>query len=207
MVWPSPRLDGAGKRTQDTLKSNLSQLIVLEEGVWAVADGLQRRGEGPVVADAKPMVAAGAPDSPIEKFHEFLEARGEKLTQPRRAMIRHIFSSHKHFDADQLTADLRLAGQNVSRSTVYRTLRLLIEAGLLREMRLTNRTVYEHGYGYPSHDHLHCIECNGVIEFRDDAVRRLCESIGREHEFTVAGHRFVITGTCAKCAQARAGKG
>ncbi len=45
------------------------------------------------------------------------------------------------------------AGRAISRSTVYRTLRLLVDAGLLRELRLTNRTAYEHDYGYPDHDH------------------------------------------------------
>ncbi len=78
-------------------------------------------------------------ESPVEKFREFLEIRGEKLTEPRRVLVRHIFNSHKHFDADELVRDLHDAGRQVSRSTVYRTLRLLVEAGLLRELRLTNR--------------------------------------------------------------------
>src|ERR1700759_2159841 len=88
-----------------------------------------------------------------DKFRKSLEIRGENPPDPRRILVRHIFDSHKHFDADELVADLHNAGRRVSRSTVYRTLRLLVEAGLLRELRLTNRTVYEHDYGYPSHDH------------------------------------------------------
>ena len=59
-------------------------------------------------------------DSPVEKFREFLEIRGEKLTQPRRVLVRHIFNTHKHFDADELFRDLHDAGHQVSRSTVYR---------------------------------------------------------------------------------------
>ena len=145
--------------------------------------------------------AALAP--PEEKFREFLEIRGEKLTEPRRVLIRHIFDSHKHFDADELVSDLRVAGRQVSRSTVYRTLRLLVEAGLLRELRLTNRTAYEHDYGYPSHDHLHCSECNAVVEFSNDEILRLQESISREHNFRPTGHRFVITGVCPSCSRAR----
>jgi Fur family ferric uptake transcriptional regulator len=142
-------------------------------------------------------------DSPEEKFREFLEIRGEKLTEPRRVLVRHIFDSHKHFDADELVADLRAAGRQVSRSTVYRTLRLLVEAGLLRELRLTNRTAYEHDYGYPAHDHLHCTECNAIVEFRNDAVRQLSEAVSREHGFRPLGHRFIITGVCAACSRAR----
>ncbi len=141
--------------------------------------------------------------SPEDKFREFLEIRGEKLTEPRRVLVRHIFDSHKHFDADELVADLRGAGRKVSRATVYRTLRLLVEAGLLRELRLTNRTAYEHDYGYPSHDHLHCTQCDRVVEFNDDEVRRIREAVSLSHGFLAAGHRFIITGLCASCSRAR----
>ena len=58
--------------------------------------------------------------SPEQKFHEYLEIRGEKLTAPRLVLVRHIFDSHKHFDADELVADLHGSGRKVSRSTVYR---------------------------------------------------------------------------------------
>ena len=147
-----------------------------------------------------PLVAQGTAE---DKFREFLEIRGEKLTEPRRILVRHIFDSHKHFDADELVADLRGAGRQVSRATVYRTLRLLVEAGLLRELRLTNRTAYEHDYGYPSHDHLHCTECNAVVEFRNDEVRKLREAVSLEHGFRPVGHRFIITGVCPACSRAR----
>ncbi len=138
-----------------------------------------------------------------DKFREFLEIRGEKLTEPRRVLVRHIFDNHKHFDADELVADLRNAGRQVSRATVYRTLRLLVEAGLLRELRLTNRTAYEHDFGYPSHDHLHCTECNRVIEFRNDEISRLREAISMEQGFRAAGHRFIISGICRACSRAQ----
>lgn len=140
---------------------------------------------------------------PEEKFREFLEIRGEKLTEPRRLLVRQVFASHKHFDADELVADLRASSRSVSRSTVYRTLRLLVEAGLLRELRLTNRTAYEHDYGYPSHDHLHCTECNRVVEFNNDEIRRIREAVSREHGFRAKGHRFIVTGVCPDCNRAR----
>ncbi len=152
------------------------------------------------LAPLEPLVQQGSAE---DKFREFLEIRGEKLTEPRRVLVRHIFDSHKHFDADELVADLRAANRQVSRSTVYRTLRLLVESGLLRELRLTNRTAYEHDFGYPSHDHLHCTGCNQVIEFRNDEIRRLREAISLEHGFRASGHRFIITGLCPKCSRAR----
>ncbi|MCA1685934.1 MAG: transcriptional repressor [Planctomycetia bacterium] len=102
-----------------------------------------------------------------------------------------------------LRSPVHTAGRRVSRATVYRTLRLLVEANLLRELRLTNRSAYEHDYGYPSHDHLHCTECNSVVEFRNDEIRRLREAVSLEHGFRAGGHRFVITGICPACNRAR----
>ncbi|MHC5543988.1 Fur family transcriptional regulator [Singulisphaera rosea] len=155
------------------------------------------------MSDSAPIVPLATSESPEEKFREFLEIRGEKLTAPRRVLVRHIFETHKHFDADELIQDLRNAGGRVSRSTVYRTLKLLVDAGLLRELRLTNRTAYEHDYGYPSHDHLHCTECNAIVEFRNDEIRNVREAVSREHGFRPNGHRFVITGVCSACSRPR----
>ena len=155
------------------------------------------------MSDHAPLAPLAVAHSPEDKFREFLEIRSEKLTEPRRVLVRHIFDTHKHFDADELVLDLQNAGRRVSRATVYRTLRLLVEAGLLRELRLTNRTAYEHDYGYPSHDHLHCTDCNKVVEFRNDEIRKLRESISLEHGFRADGHRFVVTGLCPDCIRAK----
>ena len=145
-----------------------------------------------------PVTVSGAP---VEKFREFLEIRGEKLTEPRRVLVDHIFHSHKHFDADELVRDLHDAGQTVSRATVYRTLRLLVEAGLLRELRLTNRSAFEHDYGYPAHDHLHCTRCNRIVEFRNDEILKLRDAVSLAHGFRPTGHRFVISGVCPACSR------
>ncbi|RUL86755.1 Fur family transcriptional regulator [Tautonia sociabilis] len=142
-------------------------------------------------------------ESPVDKFREYLEIRGEKLTEQRRKLVDHIFNSHKHFDADELVSDLRHSGSRVSRSTVYRTLRLMVDAGLLRELRLTNRTAYEHNYGYPSHDHMHCTGCGTIVEFRNDSIRRIREEIGDQFGFRADNHRFIITGMCPECLRAR----
>ena len=150
------------------------------------------------------LTAVVVSESPVEKFREFLEIRGEKLTEPRRVLVRHIFNSRKHFDADELVRDLHEAGHQVSRSTVYRTLRLLLDAGLLRELRLTNRSEFEHDYGAPTHDHLHCTSCNRIVEFRNDEVLKLRDALSLAHGFRPSGHRFLISGICAACSRAHA---
>lgn len=143
--------------------------------------------------------------TPKERFEEYLQARGKRITQQRRILVEQIASRHQHFDADQLLLDLsrRSAGRKVSRPTVYRTLAEMVDAGLLRKMVLGGRAVYEHDYGYPQHDHLHCTECGNLIEFSSEELLRLREAVGRENNFRVTGHRLIISGVCSQCRAAR----
>lgn len=143
--------------------------------------------------------------SPLERFEEFVQSRGKRRSSQRRIIVEQVFSHHDHFDADDLLAQLRKVAdeQKVSRATVYRTLGELVEAGLLREMDLKGRKVYEHDYGYPQHDHLHCQKCDKLIEFSSDALKAIREAVGREHQFRVLGHRLIINGICADCSRSK----
>ena len=143
--------------------------------------------------------------SPIERFEEYLQSRGKRITQQRRVVVEQVFERHDHFDAEDLILHLsRMAsGRRVSRPTIYRTLSELVDAGLLRDMVLGGRAVYEHDYGYPQHDHLHCQKCNKLIEFRSDDVAQLRDAVAREYQFRVTGHRLIITGICADCRHQR----
>jgi len=139
--------------------------------------------------------------SPMEQFAEFLQRRGKRITRQRRLIVETVFSHHDHFDADELMGHLQelIAQRKVSRPTVYRTLSELVEAGLLRKMTLGGRSVFEHEYGYPSHDHLYCQVCNRLIEFQSDALGRLRDKVARQHDFQVVGHRMFVTGICSDC--------
>ncbi len=144
--------------------------------------------------------------APTERFAQFLQARGKRLTRQRRVIVEMVFSHHDHFDAEELIDHLRplIAARQVSRPTIYRTLGELIDARMLRSiMTVSGRSVYEHDYGYPRHDHLHCQTCGRLIEFQCEPIVRLCEQVAREHDFQVAGHRVFVTGTCAACRQKR----
>ncbi len=141
--------------------------------------------------------------SPRERFEEFLQSRGKRVTQQRRIIVEEVFSHHEHFNADELCDLLQRAHRDVSRPTVYRTLTELVEAGLLRKMTLGNKAVYEHDYGYPQHDHLHCEKCGKLIEFHSEEVERIREEVAREHKFRATGHRLIISGVCAECGKVK----
>jgi Fur family transcriptional regulator, ferric uptake regulator len=138
---------------------------------------------------------------PTERFGQYLQTTGKRITQQKRVIVEQVFSHHDHFDADELLEHLRplVAQRKVSRPTVYRTLAELVAAGMLRKMEMSGRSVYEHEYGYPSHDHLYCERCNQLVEFHSAELERIRDAVAKEHRFEVIGHRMFVTGICSKC--------
>lgn len=143
--------------------------------------------------------------SPEEKFREYLASRTkpQRFTEQQKEMVRFIFSQHDHFDADQLLADMKGAGLSVSRATAYRTLSKLVDAGLLRRLQTGEKTRFEHDYGYPEHDHLHCTKCGKMIEFHLPEVDKTLAELAREHGFQATRHNLIVHGTCADCHKAK----
>ena len=143
--------------------------------------------------------------TPAQRFGDYLQSRGMRSTQQRQMLLEMVFSDHEHFDADQLMERLPAKGQPgyVSRPTVYRTLVEFVDAGLLRKFELEGRSVYEHDYGYPQHDHLHCTECGKLIEFQCETVSDIKSKVASEHGFQVRSHRLIISGICQPCRQQR----
>ncbi len=142
--------------------------------------------------------------SPSDKFQEYLATQGLRLTHERSIIVEDVFSQHEHFDAEQIVERLtpQKGGRRVSRSTVYRTLTLLEEAGLIRKVaRPNDRDVYEHDYGYPQHDHLICGECGELIEFHNAEISRVLEQVAAEHGFRMSGHRLEVYGRCRECSK------
>ncbi|MFT5301067.1 MAG: Fur family ferric uptake transcriptional regulator [Mariniblastus sp.] len=143
--------------------------------------------------------------TPQERFNDFLQSRGMRNTEQRRSLLDYVFQEHDHFDADQLIERLPIKGSPgyVSRPTVYRTLTEFVDAGLLRKFALDGRSVYEHDYGYPQHDHLYCSKCEKLIEFQSSELLTLRDSVANKQNFQVRSHRLIITGVCDKCRRGR----
>ncbi|MFO8008419.1 MAG: Fur family transcriptional regulator [Candidatus Brocadiia bacterium] len=136
----------------------------------------------------------------------YLRRRGLRDTVQRRAVLREALQADEHFDAEQLYDCLRERGEKVSLATVYRTLSLLAEAGLIREVLQGNgdRAHYEAIYGHAHHDHMVCVECGRVIEFCAERIEQLQRRICRRHGFQPLDHRMSIRGICRECRQKRA---
>lgn len=146
--------------------------------------------------------------TPESKFREYLASRAtpQRYTEQQRELVEYVFARHSHFDAEQLIENLKAVGKRVSRATVYRTLAKLVDAGLLRRIEMGGRTIYDHDYGYPFHDHLVCEECNQIIEFQSLALDAALREVISQHQFRASGRSLVIRGVCADCNAARAAK-
>jgi Fur family transcriptional regulator, ferric uptake regulator len=137
---------------------------------------------------------------PTERFRGYLKEHGLTFTSTRAAILRGILSSRGHFDADELRERLRRKGEVLSAATIYRTLPLFVESGIIMEtLRERDRARYEPSWGRAHHDHLECLACGRIIEFKDDALERLQETVCRRHRFQPVDHHLGIRGYCTAC--------
>jgi Fur family ferric uptake transcriptional regulator len=133
-----------------------------------------------------------------KRFLEFLAGKNLRLTAQRQAIIDTVFGTHEHFNAEQLLEWSRRRDPSVSRATVYRTLPLLTESGLVREMDFgKDHKYYDPNYAeHPDHSHLICQDCDKIVEFESEGIHALESEIGRRLGFEIAGQRLQITGRC-----------
>ncbi len=136
----------------------------------------------------------------IAVFQRFIRHKGMRYTPERETIIREIFSRHDHFDVDELYLRLRRRGARVSKASIYRTLPLLIEAGLISEVFFEDGHMhYEHTFGHERHSHLRCLVCGRVVEFSAPTLEGLHSRLGAEYGFQVSGHRLEVFGQCPQC--------
>lgn len=134
------------------------------------------------------------------RFRTFLAERQLRVTRERLAVVEEVFASRRHFDVEDLFRRLRSRRQAVSRATLYRTLELLVECGLVGRTRFRNDTFhYEPSYGRDHHDHMVCQQCGKVIEFVSADIEHLQRLACEAHDFELQSHRLVILGRCREC--------
>ncbi len=145
--------------------------------------------------------AIAVSQSPEDRFREYLASRPkpQRFTEQQRELVEFVFRKHSHFDAEQLVEELHKEGKLASRATVYRTLTKLVDAGLLRKIEMGQRTIFDHDYGYPWHEHFVCERCHEIVEFQNEAIENLLKEVASQHGFRAVGHTLIVRGTCANC--------
>ncbi len=133
-----------------------------------------------------------------ETLNLFIKKKGLRKTPQRDAIVEIIFAKDEHFTAEELFDRLRKANSNASRATLYRTLSLLEEAGLLYEIDLGgDQKTYDPNFlNSPSHNHLICIDCGKVVEFADDNIQLLNDCLTRRMGFRPVKQSIRIEACC-----------
>ncbi len=139
-------------------------------------------------------------DSALSRFEKYLRQRGLRVTDQRRLILDLAWSTHEHFSAEDLYAWARKRDARASRATVYRTLALLVEGGFLAPLDGgKGQMLYEHILGHHHHDHMICLLCGRILEFRSPEIERFQEEEARRRGFQVVGHTLTLEGYCARC--------
>ena len=135
-----------------------------------------------------------------EIFLEHIRKSGLRRTSQRDLILEIFLRTEEHLTSEDLYWLVQKEDPSVGHTTVYRTLKLLTEAGLAREVRFgDNKTYYEHHYDHEHHDHLICTSCGKVVEFFSQQIEELQDDIAEQHGFKLSHHSLRIWGICEAC--------
>ena len=139
------------------------------------------------------------PDDAVMTFLRYLRHRGLHVTDARERVARAACALDGHFTPGDLWAKLRSDQTSTAPATVYRTLNLMVGAGVLRRLDFDDGAQYELAVGRPRHEHLVCDQCGRILEFRDPDLDACLAEAGEELGFQPHWHQLIIWGCCADC--------
>ncbi|MEK6698727.1 MAG: transcriptional repressor [Nitrospirota bacterium] len=135
-----------------------------------------------------------------EQLSEYLSGQGLKSTRQRDDVLNAFVSAGRHLSAEELYLLVKKSNPGIGYATVYRTLKLLAEAGLADERRFEDGfTRYEYNASDGHHDHLICTRCGKIIEFENERIEQLQQDVARKNRFKVQSHKLELYGLCSDC--------
>ncbi|MGW8161143.1 MAG: Fur family transcriptional regulator [Desulfobulbales bacterium] len=136
----------------------------------------------------------------VQTFEDYLKKNSLKMTNQRQLVAQAFFSQKEHLSAEDLYRKVQKKFPVIGFTTVYRTLNLLVEAGLASTHHFKGSfTQFEPRGRKEHHDHLICTVCGKIIEFTNDRIEKLQREVARKHNFEVSDHTLEIFGRCIEC--------
>jgi Fur family ferric uptake transcriptional regulator len=138
----------------------------------------------------------------LEILMQYFRTKGLRLTEQRKVIVNHFCSRGKHYSIEELYTELKEHSPNIGSATVYRTMQLLVDAGLATESKFKDDiTRYEPSRRKPHHDHMICLRCGRIIEFENKKIEQLQNETAQKHNFHAVSHKLELYGYCSKCAK------
>jgi Fur family ferric uptake transcriptional regulator len=138
----------------------------------------------------------------LDRFRRYLRDHHQPVTRQRDLVAQIVFLSDEHLSVESIRRRLRDRGEQVGTATVYRTLEVLVESGLVRGHDFGEGFKrYEPMPAQAHHEHLLCERCGRVVEFQIERLERMLPVIADEHAFQHQRHRVEIYGVCRDCLQ------
>ena len=136
----------------------------------------------------------------LNRFEEFLNSRGLRLTRQRQEIVKAFLAQQEHVSAEELYLQVKKIAPEIGYTTVYRTLKLLAEADLAHARNFRDGfSRFEPAHLIEHHDHLICRKCGGITEFINEYIETMQEKVAREHGFKITDHTLDIYGLCRNC--------
>jgi Fur family ferric uptake transcriptional regulator len=136
----------------------------------------------------------------LQVFRKYLADNRLKRTPHRMLILESFIANEGHRSVEDIYKYVRQQDPGIGYTTIYRTMKLLSDAGLAREVDLGDgMTRYEHLYNHTHHDHMICTECGTSIEFLNAEIERVQDAASDKLGFRVLDHRLQIYGLCAAC--------
>jgi len=133
----------------------------------------------------------------------YLEEHNLKHTQQREAILTAFLEATGHITSEEIHNRVRVGHPNIGYTTVYRTMKLLCDAGLASERHFEEGvTLYE--IEHEHHDHLVCLRCGKIIEFECEMIEKTQLEIANRYRFRILRHRHELYGHCEACNQGAA---
>ncbi len=135
------------------------------------------------------------------RYKSFIATQSRKSTTQRDLIVTSFFKTGGHISAEELHGLIKKTKKNIGLATVYRTLKLLTEGGLAKEMRFNDGiTRYEvEGPECAHHDHMVCLECGKVEEFENEMIEKLQKEVATKCGFSISDHKLELYGICKEC--------
>ncbi len=150
--------------------------------------------------ESKNMTPPSRGIDPLQEFYRRRFQMGLRSSCKRSLVVEYFIEKDRHYTVEELYDEVKKVNPKVSLSTVYRTLKLLSDCGLASACNFGDGVIrFEPVHTAQHHDHLICVKCGRIIEFKNDRIEKIQKDVAKKYTFSISSHRMELYGLCDGC--------